>query len=367
MSEQGGSFAELLRSAVGTGASDVHITAGSPVRIRLKGQIVNLGQEPLTHQQTMAIALHILFQAGRIAPDTAPEIFARELTDEDCAYSVNGVGRFRVNICKQRGSAAVVLRVIATDVPTVEQLGLPDVIREISMEERGLILVTGATGSGKSTTLAAMIDLLNASRACKIVTIEDPIEFMYRDKKASIMQREVGNDTHTFSSAMRAALRQDPDVILVGEMRDRDTVDIALKAAETGHLVLSTVHTPDAPKSINRLISYCDVAEQTMLRLRLADTIKAIISQRLLPRKDGTGRIPAIEVMRATVSVKDCIADPEKTGSIIDFIKSGRDQYKMQTFDQHLMELYEQGMIDLDVAKAAASSPADFERNLVFV
>jgi twitching motility protein PilT len=212
-----------------------------------------------------------------------------------------------------------------------------------------------------------MIRYINRMRPCKIITIEDPIEFMYRDEKASILQREVGSDTESFAKAMRAALRQDPDVILVGEMRDRETIDIALKAAETGHLVLSTVHTTDAPKTLTRIISVFELAEQNVLRMRMADALKAVISQRLLPRADDRGRVPAVEIMRMTPTIKDCIMMPEKTGSILDYVKTGRDQYGMQTFDQHLMELHEAGAITFEVAKNAATSPAEFERNLLFV
>ena len=276
-----GSFPELLRHAAEQGASDIHVCAGVPVRIRVSGRLLPVG-EPLKADDSLAIASHILQAAGRPLPKT-PQEFIYQLREEDCAYSVEGVGRYRVNICKQRGSAMIVLRLIADSVPSMEELGLPPVMNEIATEERGLILVTGATGSGKSTTLSAMIDHIVARRECKIITIEDPIEFIYHDGKASVSQREVGGDTDSFANAMRAALRQDPDVILVGEMRDADTVEIGLKAAETGHLVMSTLHTPDAPKTINRLASFFDSNEEKLLRIRLADCLKAIISQRLLP------------------------------------------------------------------------------------
>jgi twitching motility protein PilT len=256
--------------------------------------------------------------------------------------------------------------VIPFSVPKVEELGLPPVVKEIAMEERGLILVTGVTGSGKSTTLAAMINLINQAKPCKIVTIEDPIEYLHNEVKASVIQREVGFDTDSFAVALRAALRQDPDIILVGEMRDQATIETALKAAETGHLVLSTLHTEDAPKTINRIVSVFELNEQKAVRLRLAESLRAVISQRLLRRTDKRGRVAVLEIMRNTLSIKDCIENPEKSGAIKDFIASGTDQYGMQTFDQHLMVLYTQGVIDLETAKSAATSASDFERNVKF-
>jgi twitching motility protein PilT len=357
---------EVLQKAIEAGASDIHIGVGSPIRVRLDGTLRPLGYPPLRPADTLALALHVLQQAGRVTAASVAE-YARTIRDEDCAYSAPGIGRFRVNICAQRSSMALVLRIIPHVIPTIDSLGLPEVVSEIALEERGLVLVTGITGSGKSTTLASMIGYINSQRSCKIVTIEDPIEFVYRDQQASIMQREVGSDTASFANAMRAALRQDPDVILVGEMRDRETIDIALKAAETGHLVLSTLHTTDAAKTLNRILSVFDLSEQGVLRLRLGDALRAIISQRLLPRASGKGRVPAIEVLRNTTTIKDCIQDEAKTHGIVDYIKAGRDQYGMQTFDQHLMALYEQGVISVEVAKAASTCPGDFERSLLYV
>ncbi len=277
-----------------------------------------------------------------------------------------GVARFRVNICRQRGTFSVVLRVVPFISPTIENLGLPLSIKNIAMEERGLVLITGITGSGKSTTLAAMINHINNNRPCKIVTIEDPIEFLHNEIKASVIQREVGNDTQSFSRALRAALRQDPDVILVGEMRDRKTIEIVLKAAETGHLVLSTLHTLDAPRSIQRILSVFNLSEQKILRDRLAESIKAVISQRLLRRSDRDGRIAVFEIMRTTLSIQEYIKDVHQTTTIKDLIASGRELYGMQTFDQHLMDLYEDRIINLHAAMSAASSSADFEREVQF-
>jgi twitching motility protein PilT len=239
-------------------------------------------------------------------------------------------------------------------------------VGEIAMAERGLVLVTGITGSGKSTTLAAMINLLNQRRYGKIVTIEDPIEFLYRDDKCCIAQRECGSDTASFAKALRAALRQDPDIILVGEMRDKETIDIAIKAAETGHLVMSTVHTTDAPRTVSRILSVFEPSEQSATRLRLSETLIGVISQRLLQKADKSGRVVACEIMRQTQTIQDCIADPDKTAMIKEYIEKGREMYRMQTFDQHLTDLYREGLIALETAKAAATSASDFERNLSY-
>jgi twitching motility protein PilT len=315
--------------------------------------------------ESEAILKHILLKSGNYQ-EAELDKTVQTLQDLDCSYSLPGVARFRVNICRQRSTFAIVLRVIPFQSPSIEALGLPQTISKIAMEERGLILVTGVTGSGKSSTLAAMIDLINHTKPCKIVTIEDPIEYLYKEDMASIVQREVGSDTESFAKALRGAMRQDPDIILVGEMRDRTTIDIALKAAETGHLVLSTLHTIDAPKTIQRIISVFDLNDQKSIRIRLAESLRAVISQRLLRLADNTGRVAVLEIMRNTLTIKDCIENPEKAGNIKDYIASGRDQYGMQTFDQHLMDLYSTGVIDLETAKSAASSAADFQRNVEF-
>jgi twitching motility protein PilT len=359
-------FNAILRKAQELGASDVHVCAGGPFRLRLRGQMMPVAGLPaLTPEDTRNIAEVILLQARKVPEEGIAEAVTT-LRDVDCSYSVPGVGRFRVNLCSQRGSISAVLRSIADKIPDFDALGLPPVLAQIAMEERGLVLLTGTTGSGKSSTLAAMVGHVNQSKAGKIVTIEDPIEFLHRDLRSNVIQREIGGDTESFEAALRAALRQDPDIILVGEMRDRATIDIALKAAETGHLVFSTVHTTDAQRTINRLVSVFDASEQAATRLRLSESLRAVISQRLLPRADGQGRVVAVEVMRNTATIAECIADPEKTGEIRDHVSEGRVQYGMQTFDQHLMELYRAGAITLEVAKAAATSPADFERNLQF-
>ncbi len=359
-------FNALLRKALEIGASDVHVCAGGPFRMRVTGQMVPVSGVPnLTPADTAAIAGVILLR-GRKATEATLEETLAHLRDVDCSYSLEGVGRFRVNLCSQRGSISAVLRSIADEIPSFEHLGLPPVLADIAMEERGLVLLTGTTGSGKSSTLAAMVGYVNQRKAGKIITIEDPIEFLHRDAKCNVIQREIGGDTDSFEAALRAALRQDPDIILVGEMRDRATIDIALKAAETGHLVFSTVHTTDAQRTINRLVSVFDASEQSSTRLRLSESLRAVISQRLLPRADGKGRVVAVEVMRNTATISECIADADKTGEVRDHIAQGRVQYGMQTFDQHLTELYHKGALSMEVAKAAATSPGDFERNLQF-
>lgn len=359
-------FNSVLAKGVETNVSDIHLCVGSSWKYRIHGHIQTIDNiKPLQMAECEAIVKHILLNTPRVSEEDIDKTM-NSLQDHDCSYMLAGISRFRVNICRQRGSFSVVLRVIPFSIPTIDSLGLPDVIKQISLKERGLILVTGVTGSGKSTTLASMVNMINETKPCKIVTIEDPIEYLHREIKASIIQREVGFDTDSFAIALRAALRQDPDVILVGEMRDTITIEIALKAAETGHLVMSTLHTQDAPKTIHRIISAFELSEQQAVRIRLADALQAVISQRLLRRKDSTGRVAVLEVMCNTLTIKDCIENPDKTDSIKDYMKSGRDQYGMQTFDQHLMDLFSQGVVDLETAKAAATSASDFERNVLF-
>jgi twitching motility protein PilT len=359
-------FNDVLKIMSEKGASDLHVSVGSGFRYRVHGDLIPIPEtESLEPQEVSEIAAGILV-AGRKCKKETVNAFVENLTDYDCSYSLEGLGRYRVNIYSQRRSLGLVLRHIPYALPTLESLGVPSVVGDIAMAERGLVLVTGITGSGKSTTLAAMINLLNQSRYGKIVTIEDPIEFLYKDDKCCIAQRECGSDTASFAKALRAALRQDPDIILVGEMRDKETIDIAIKAAETGHLVMSTVHTTDAPKTISRILSVFEPSEQNATRLRLSETLIGVISQRLLQRADKTGRVVACEIMRQTQTIQDCISDPEKTAMIKEYIEKGREMYRMQTFDQHLTELYREGLITLETAKAAATSASDFERNLSF-
>jgi twitching motility protein PilT len=359
-------FQGILKRAVETRSSDVHVSAGGPFRMRSRGELLPVeGSSAIEPKDAAAIATEIVVGARKTSKADAPE-YLRNLLDLDCSYSLAGVGRFRVNICSQRGSFSIVLRTIADVIPEFSQLELPPVLEEIAFEDRGLVLVTGTTGSGKTTTLASMVGHVNQHKCKKIVTIEDPIEYLHRDIKSNVIQREVGSDTTGFQEALRAALRQDPDIIMIGEMRDRVTIDIALKAAETGHLVYSTVHTADAPRSIARLTGVFDASEQQIIRQRLAESLRAVVSQRLLPRADGPGRVVAAEIMRHTSAIEACIIDADKTPEIMELIAEGHSQYGMQTFDQHLMALYSQGRVTMEVAKAAATSPADFERNQQF-
>ena len=285
----------------------------------------------------------------------------RRAQEVDLAYSVPGLGRFRCNVFQQRGTVGMVLRVIPTRIRTIDELGLPPVLKHVADETRGLVLVTGTTGSGKSTTLAAMIDHINATRSAHIMTVEDPIEYLHRDYQSIVNQREVAVDTSSFSSALRSALRQDPDVILVGEMRDHETVETALLAAETGHLVLSTLHTLDATETINRIITVFPPHQQRQVRIQLATVLRAAISQRLMPRADGLGRVPAVEVMIATPFIRDCILDKEKAHGIHGALASGTSQYGMQTFDQSIFGLYQQGFVTLEEALRWASNVDEFK------
>jgi twitching motility protein PilT len=344
---------QILRAAVKGGVSDVHFKAGEPVLLRIQGKLQALNSPKLRPDDTQRV-----FESLRPTHLVLPD--AEALREMDFSYAMSGVGRFRVNVFRQRGSVALVIRVIPLDVPELKDLNLPDTLQQLALEERGMILVTGATGSGKSTTLAAMLNLINQTKTSHVITIEDPIEFFFRNKKSSIVQREIGFDTSGFAVALRAALRQDPDVIMIGEMRDTETIDIALKAAETGHLVLSTAHTTDAARTLQRLISVFPSYEQSMVRIRLAETLRAVVSQRLLPRADGRGLTPACEVMVATRVIQDCMRHAERTSQIQEFIAQGR-HYGMQTFDQSLLRLLRQNLITREVALGAATSPGDLD------
>src|ERR1019366_5744362 len=321
----------LRRTACENKASDLHLKVGNYPYLRVDGELRALTQYTRISSEDM------LNMAFSMMTNRQKQKF-KENAELDMAYGVSGLGRFRVNVFQQRGNVGMVLRVIPTKIRTSEELNLPTVIGRICEEQRGLVLVTGTTGSGKSTTLAAMIDRINADRADHLITIEDPIEFLHRDKKSFINQREVEVDTANFSTALRAALRQDPDVILVGEMRDLETISTALLAAETGHLVFSTLHTLDAAETIQRIIAVFPPPEQKQIRLQLASTLKAVISQRLVRRADGKGRVPAVEVMIATAYIRDCIINPDKTRLIHDAIAAGTSQYGMKTFDQSLYD-----------------------------
>jgi twitching motility protein PilT len=345
---------KMIQFAVERGASDLHIKSGDVFRARINGQLLPLSKQRLTQEQTRAIALQLI-------PNERDRERIDEIQDYDCSWGMSGVGRFRVSILRQRGSFMVVMRVIPVEIPSFEQLGLPSVMADISALADGLVLVTGATGSGKTTTQASMLAHMNEAMRRHIVTLENPIEYLHRDVNSSITQRDVGVDTDSFRDGLRAALRQDPDVILIGEMRDTESIDIALKAAETGHLVISTLHTRDAASTISRLVAVFPKGEQEMVRIRLAESLQAIVSQRLLPKKDGSGRALAAEVLIATGAIRECIINPEGLSSIRELIGEGRTQYGMQTFDQHLMELVRSDQVDFAVAKAASTNPSDFE------
>jgi twitching motility protein PilT len=345
---------KIIKAAVDRGASDLHIKAGDVFRARVHGELVPLTKQALSPEQTRQIALHLMQNE-----DDKARI--DKILDYDCSWSASGIGRFRVNIMRQRGSFSIIMRVIPWEVPTFEQLGLPPVLADIAQTERGMVLVTGVTGSGKSSTMAALINYINSRESRHILTLENPIEFLHRDNKSSITQREVGSDTTDFKMGLRAALRQDPDVIMIGEMRDAETVDTAIKAAETGHLLMSTLHTPDAQSTILRIMAMFPPEEQEIIRIRLAESLYAVISQRLLPKKAGKGRAVAAEIMINTPAIRDLMMDGQRIGEIRDFIAAGRDQYGMQTFDQCLAELVANDVVTFEVAKAAASNPSDFE------
>jgi len=345
----------LLRLGLEKGASDIHFQVGYLPLYRFHGELVELKYKVLTPEDTEQIV--------QILIETDPLGRSPELNELDLAYELPGEGRFRVNISRQRRNLNVVLRVIPPTIKTFGDLNLPGVLQDIARLRRGFVLVTGATGMGKSTTLATMINEVNRQRKCKIVTIEDPIEFVFEQDKAIITQREIGMDTHSFPAALRAALRQDPDCIMVGEMRDLETVDTSLKAAETGHLVFSTIHTSDVASTIGRLVSFFPTEEQLQVRARLADNLKAIISLRLLVNKKQNGRVPAIEIMRSTRSIQECIKDPSKTHEMSEYISRGRGD-RMQTFDQHLLDLLRANKISVETALNAASNPVDFQTKL---
>jgi twitching motility protein PilT len=348
---------DLLRIAVERKASDLHLKVGGHPVLRIDGELALLTELPrLAAEQVLDLAFSMMTNRQKQK--------LRECAELDLAYGVAGLGRFRVNIFQQRGNIGIVLRVIPTAIRPFAELFLPPVIETIADEPRGLVLVTGITGAGKSTTLASIIDHINSTRRQHIVTIEDPIEFLHRDKQSMVNQREVAVDTASFAAALRASLRQDPDVILVGEMRDLETIATALLAAETGHLVFSTLHTLDAVETVNRIVAVFPPAERNQVRMQLAATLRAIVSQRLVRRSDAAGRVPAVEVMINTPYVQECILAPERTRQIRDAIAAGTSQYGMQTFDQSLYDLYRRGLISEATALEAASKPDEFRLRL---
>jgi len=345
---------DLLKLAVERSASDLHLKVGSYPMCRIHGHLTALSEEKqLGHEDLVDMAASIMSTAQRQKFKDSQEL--------DLAYSVPGLGRFRCNVFQQRGTVGCVLRIIPNTVKSLDELGLPPVMKKIAEEERGLVLVTGTTGSGKSTSLAAMIDHINQTRPAHVITIEDPIEYLHRDIQCIINQREIGVDTRSFAYALRSALRQDPDVILVGEMRDMETIETALHAAETGHLVFSTLHTLDATETINRIISVFPPHQQKQIRLQLASVLKAAVAQRLIPRQDGSGRAPAVEVLVSTPFIKDCIVDKEKTHLIAGSISQGTSQYSMQTFDQSIFSLFQNQLVSYDEALRWASNVDEFK------
>jgi twitching motility protein PilT len=348
---------DILKIALKGGASDIHLKAGLPPMFRIDGDLVPLKDaKRLVPEDLNKMALSIMNPAQKEEFKRTHEI--------DLAYGVPGLGRFRVNIFQQRGTIGIVLRVIPFGIQNFDQLNLPPVLETIAHEQRGMVLVTGTTGSGKSTTLAAMVDCINSKRTRHIITIEDPIEFLIRDKRSIVNQREVGADTLSFANALKSALREDPDVILVGEMRDFETIETAIHAAETGHLVMSTLHTLDATETINRIVSIFPPYQQKQIRIQLASILRAIISQRLIPRADGKGRVPALEILRNTSRIRELIIDKDRTREIPDAIAKGSVTYGMQTFDQAIMRLYRQKHITMEEALQQCSNPDDFKLRL---
>jgi twitching motility protein PilT len=346
-------FKQMIQEMLNNNASDLHLRVGLRPTIRYDGILHSIDDQILLHDDMDKVLSQILND----------EQLARfhQKREMDLALSVSKMGRFRINLYKQRGTIGIAIRRVNTKVPTFEELNLPEVIRDIAGYTRGLIIVTGTTGSGKSTTLASMVEHVNENRSENILTIEDPIEYIYRDKKSIISQREVGGDTESFTAALRYAFRQDPDIILVGEIRDADTMSIALTAADTGHLVLTTLHTLNTVETISRIISFFPPHQHQQIRLLLGGTLKSIICQRLLPRADGPGRIPAVEVLVSTAAIREAIFNPEKTSTIMDLVESGSIQYGMQSFDQSIMKIYKSGLISYEEAMAQCTNPDDFD------
>jgi twitching motility protein PilT len=345
---------QIIKAAIDRGASDLHIKAGDVFRARIDGKLVPFTKQRLTPEQTKAIARHLI-------PSEEDRAGIDKLRDYDCSWGMPGVGRFRVNLLRQRSSFMIVMRVIPFDVPTFDTLKLPLILPTIAAAERGLILVTGATGSGKSSTMAAIVNHINQTQQKHVVTLENPIEFLHRDINCSVTQREIGVDTVDFRAGLQAALRQDPDVVLIGELRDAETIDTAMKAAETGRLVISTLHTPDALTTVSRVVSTFPVEEQEVARLRLADALQAVLSQRLLPRADGRGRVAAAEILICTGTARELIRDANRTPELHDYIRDAHEQYGMQTFDQHLLEMVSSEVVTYETALVAATNPKDFE------
>jgi len=350
-------FDQMIQTASAQGASDIHLRAGHVPLVRVDGALERwTNVTAISAASLEAIATRLLSPAHQAQLQTKLEV--------DIAWQAPGVGRIRASVFRQRGTVALSMRLIPDQIPTLEELGLPPSVVQLATESRGLVLVTGATGSGKSTTLAALVDLINRTRALHVITIEDPIEFVHHDHQAVVTQREVGFDTPAYASGLKSALRQDPDVILIGEMRDVDTIETALVAAETGHLVLSTLHTLDAPETINRIVAVFPTHQQAQIRHQLASVFKAAVSQRLLPRADGRGRCLAAEVLVGSAYVRDCVADPDKTGMIAQAIVQGGLQYGMQSFDQAILKLCQDDMVTIEEATKWVTNVEEFKMRL---
>jgi twitching motility protein PilT len=352
-------FIKLVKSAASNGVSDIHIRTNERPCFRLRGDLVPVKTEPYSYDDVRDIALIIMKDEAKKANiDNEKEV--------DGSYTIPKICRVRYNLFRYQGKMGIILRLINAAIPTTEELGIPLVVNKIASTHNGLVLVTGATGSGKSSTLAAMINHVNKTKPVHILTLEDPVEYIHQPIKARITQREIGEDTDDFGAALRSALRQDPDIILIGEMRDAETISIAIKAAETGHLVFGTVHTTDALNTIGRLISMFPPEEQDAVRARIADNLYATVSQRLLKTVDGKGRVAAQEIMITSPGIREAINDPDNIAEIYTYIEKGKRGTGTQSFDQHITDLYKEGKITIEEAKSAASSPEDFERNLMF-
>ncbi|HXH76400.1 MAG TPA: PilT/PilU family type 4a pilus ATPase [Bacteriovoracaceae bacterium] len=353
------SFINIIKSAFTSGTSDIHLRTDERPCFRLRGDLVPVKMDPMTNED-LKLVCKIMIKDQEVLKklDT--------IREHDGSFTVPGICRIRYNLMRYQGKLGLILRLISDKIPTTEELKLPAVVNKIASANAGLVLVTGATGSGKSSTLAAMINFINRTSAVHILTLEDPVEYVHSPLKARITQREIGLDTLDFNSALRSALRQDPDIILIGEMRDAETISIALKAAETGHLVFGTVHTTDALSTIGRLISMFPPEEQNVVRTRIADNLSATISQRLLKTVDGKGRVAAQEIMINNIGIKEAILDPARTKEIYTYIEKGKNTSGAQSFDQHITDLYKQGLISMEEARGNATKPEDFERNLMF-
>ena len=348
---------KIIKAAVDRGASDLHIKAGDVFRARINGRLVPLTKQRLTPEQTRAIA-------SRLIPNEEDRAHLDQIRDYDCSWGMPGIGRFRVNVLRQRSSFMIVMRVIPFDVPTFDSLNLPPIMAQVASVEKGLLLVTGVSGAGKSSTVAAVLNHINQNQHRHILTIEDPIEFLHRDINCSVTQREVGVDTPDFRNGLRAALRQDPDVIFIGELRDAETLDTAIKAAETGHLVISTMATPDVRTTVSRVVATFPVEEQPIARQRFAEAMQAIVTQRLLTRADGQGRVAALEVLIAAGEVRDMLRDSDRIDDLHEYMGESREQHGMQTFDQHLADLVFESVITHKTGAAAASDAGDFEAQM---